>query len=127
MLDRRTARPSPNREKAVRPAPLQVQVPLLTAVVPDLAEEDRPAVPELRHPRPELVPRIPHGYRVAAGERAVAGEVFNELLAGRLRRIEVEESGRVRVEADEVRGRHRGRADPLVEGVREPGVGVVET
>ena len=126
MLERRTARPSPNRENIVLPAPFRCRSHFSPAAFFTSPEQDRPAVAELRHPRAELVARVLHRHRLAARQELVAGEVLDELGLARFGRIEVDEPGGVRVERDQVGIGDRRRLDALVKRRGQPGVGVVE-
>ena len=108
------------------PRALQLQVAPPTGRVDHLAQKDRPAVAELRHEMPELVPGIGHGDRLGALGQPLAGQHVDAL--GRFQHVglDAEFGGQSAVDLDELRRVHDGRRNLRVEVGRQTGVTVVE-
>src|SRR6187431_2294140 len=60
---------------------LELQLPMLAAAVPNLAERDGAAVAELTRPGSELVTAVTGGHRVHSRQEPIAREHFGELRA----------------------------------------------
>jgi len=94
--------------------------------IDDLAQQQRPAVAELRHEIAELVAGVGHGQRVGAGRRAIAGQRLQTFVRGQRRRVQSQRLGQSFVEPDQRRAGHRHRLHAGVENVRQARVAVVE-
>ena len=94
--------------------------------VDDLAEEDRAPVPELRHERAELVPRVRGGNRLGRLGDAIARQHLHAFLAGEQVGIEAESGGQGPVNPNEPRGPDRGGRDAREEPLGQPRIRVVE-
>ena len=112
--------------KRRRAASLELDVAAHAIGVDDLAEQDRAAIPELRHEMPELVAGIGHCDRVGAVGDALAGQDLGPLRTGEPVRIEPEMDRKRPIQLDQPRRGHRRRRDAGEEIVRQRGIGVLE-
>ena len=120
------ARPSPRRENGVGPEPLSWMSRRTPSRVDDLAEQDGPAVAELRHEMAELVAGIGHRDRLGAIGDALAGEDFGAFRALQHVGIEAELDGQRPVQLDQPGGGDRGRGHAGEKVRRQRRIGVLE-
>ena len=121
----RAARPSPRREKRVRPLPfswMSTRPPRRSDLFP---EQDRPTVPERREGA-ELVPGIRLGDRLGAVRQDVAREDRGALAIAQGLGVEAESGGEWAVENDEPRLADRSRRHARVEEFWQLFVGMLE-
>ena len=109
-----------------RPRALELDVAPHAGAVDDLAQQDGPAVAELRHEVAELVAGIGERDRFGARRDAVAGQHLDALRTGEPRRVEAELAGQRLVQLEQARRRDGRRREPGIEPLRQAGIAVVE-
>ena len=108
------ARPSPSREKGVRPEPLSWMSRRVPSARHHLAEQDGTAVAELWHEVAELVPGIGERDRRRALGNAVAGKDLDALGAGQFVGVEPEALGQPGIHPHQPWRGHRRRIEARV-------------
>ncbi len=119
----RGAAVAPARERGGARA-LELDVAAHAVLVDDFAEQDGPAVAELRHEMAELVAGIGHGDGIGALGQPLAGEDFSAFRGRQQVGIEPQIDGKRPVQLDQPGGGDRGRrnAREKVRGQRRVGV-----
>ena len=100
----------------------QLDVAAAAVHVHHLAQQDRPAVAQLRHEIAELVPGIGLGEGAGARGDRVAHCHLGRQRAG----VDPQLPGQRPVHLDQHGGGNRGRVHPHMHGARQPGIGIVE-
>ena len=105
---------------------LELQLPALAGAVGHLAEQDRPAVAQLRHPMSELVACVEHGQRVGGAIRDTAGQEGRQLRMTDIPGIQVEQPRGVLADGHQPAVTQRRRLHAAEEGLAEAGEAVAE-
>jgi hypothetical protein len=79
-----------------------MQVPFFTAFVPDLSQQDRAAVPQLRNVVAELMARVQHRQGFASGKPPGAAKIFYVLRAVDFLGVKINQRRGVRIKTDQV-------------------------
>ena len=90
------------------------------------AEQNRAAIAQLRYELPELMPRIGHRQRLAAGHDAIAAQNLRDFLLAFRIDLHPQACGKRSVESDQAGRLHGSRRGSRVKARRQPRVRVLE-
>ena len=119
------ARPSPLREKGVRPAALELDVTEHTIAPFEFAEQNGAPVTELRHETTELVSRVRHCDGICIVRQLISGEEFRRLALDDVR-VQPKLLCQRSIEDDQLRVRDGRRLDAGVEPGSQRGIAMDE-